>query len=80
MWKQTDKQLHFLGGIILALVFGLFLGIWAGLAAAVIAGLAKEAYDSLGFGTLDKWDAVATVAGGIIGALVLFIAKIALVF
>jgi len=75
MWKQTDKQLHFLGGIILALVFGLFLGIWAGLAAAVIAGLAKEAYDSLGFGTPDRWDAIATIAGGLLGFLLIMISE-----
>jgi len=46
----------------------LFGGWVTGLVIAVAAGLLKEAYDSLGFGTPDRWDAVATIGGGLVGA------------
>ena len=73
--KQTDKQLHFLGGIVLALAFGLFLGAWVGLTAAIIAGIAKELYDMTGRGTPDVMDAVATIVGGLVGFTLILISQ-----
>ena len=75
MLKQTDKQLHFLGGVVLTLSVSLFFGSITGLVVATMAGLVKEAYDSLGFGTPDKWDAIATIAGGLLGFLLIIISE-----
>jgi len=75
MLKQTDKQLHFLGGVVLTLSVSLFFGGITGLIVAVMAGLLKEAYDSLGFGTPDRWDAIATIAGGLLGFLLIMISE-----
>ena len=37
--------------------------------ASVILGIAKEVYDSRGHGTVEVLDAVATIAGGVVGAI-----------
>lgn len=70
-----DKLLNFLGGIVLCLAVSLFLPPVIGLAVAITAAIAKEAYDSLGFGTPDVMDAVATVAGGLVGFLLIMISE-----
>ena len=60
-----DKLYHATAGaIVSAVVFCVTGNPWFGLAAAVIAGAAKEFWDSLGHGTVDVWDLVATAAGG----------------
>ena len=51
------------------LATSLFFGWVIGLCVAVVAGLAKEWYDSLGHGTPDVWDAVATSTGSVLGAI-----------
>lgn len=61
---KIDKQAHFLAG---AAIAGLLVSygispVVAFLAASVVA-LAKEVYDSFGYGTPDKWDFVVTVLG-----------------
>jgi hypothetical protein len=59
-----DKLIHFLGGAFIAsAVFGLTGMFSAAVAAAVTIGVAKEAWDAMGYGTPDIWDAVATAAG-----------------
>lgn len=63
-----DKQAHLWAGLAIMLSVSLFFGWIAGVIVATMAGLAKEAYDSLGFGTPDRWDAVATIGGGLVGA------------
>ena len=63
-----DKQAHFWAGLAIMLSISLFGGWIAGLVVATAAGLLKEAYDSMGFGTPDRWDAVATIIGGLVGA------------
>jgi len=63
-----DKQAHFWAGLAIMLSVSLFGGWIAGLVVATAAGLLKEAYDSMGFGTPDRWDAVATIIGGLVGA------------
>jgi hypothetical protein len=64
-----DKQTHAWAGLAIMLSASLFFGWGVGLCIAVVAGLAKEWYDSLGNGTPDIWDIVATLTGGAIGAL-----------
>ena len=63
-----DKQAHFWAGLAIMLSVSLFGGWIAGLVVATAAGLLKEAYDSMGFGTPDRWDVVATMIGGLVGA------------
>ena len=68
-----DKQLYiFSGGMLAALAwpFGAVLA----LLILVVAAIGKEVRDSMGYGTPDAWDAVATILGGsvVIGWLSLF--------
>lgn len=65
---SIDKQSHFWAGLAIMLGVSLFGGWIAGLVVAVAAGLLKEAYDSMGFGTPDHKDAIATIIGGLAGA------------
>lgn len=67
----TDKLLHVAAGYFIATVLPV-LPIY-GLALATIAGIAKEAYDSRGHGTVEVQDARMTVAGGFMGFLVLLL-------
>ena len=59
-----DKQLHLLAGFIIALCF-IWFGALVALGAVTAAGIAKEIYDYFFKGTVDIWDAVATVIGGL---------------
>jgi hypothetical protein len=61
---KIDKQAHLLAG---AAIAGLLVSygtspVVAFLVASAVA-LAKEVYDSFGYGTPDKWDFVVTVLG-----------------
>jgi len=60
-----DKIVHFLCGLVISLVVGLFASPHIGLIAAVLAGVAKEIYDinRTGFSVLDL---IFTVFGGLI--------------
>ncbi len=62
--KQSDKWFHFLAGIAAAFTFALFFGMWVGMIAAIVVGIAKEAFDMDGRGTPDIADAMATIVGG----------------
>lgn len=62
---MTDKQMHFFTGYFIATV--LPIPIWYGLLLCLIAAVAKEVWDSQGHGTPDVMDALATMAGGIVG-------------
>jgi hypothetical protein len=78
-----DKIAHFWAGLVIAALawpasyavavltgWAWVHGPWSALAAAVAAGIAKEAYDATGRGTVEALDAVATAAGyGVIIAL-----------
>jgi hypothetical protein len=69
-----DKQLHVLAGFLTAMVFqGLTGSLWVALLASGVVGAAKEAYDSLGYGTVDLWDFVATVVGGLLFVLLILL-------
>lgn len=63
-----DKANHFITGLYIFLLFGVFIHPIVGLSAAIVAGILKEIYDKLsGKGTPDIWDAVATAGGGLLG-------------
>jgi K+-transporting ATPase A subunit len=64
-----DKVAHAWAGLAIMLTVSLFFGWGVGLCIAVVAGLAKEWYDSLGNGTPDIWDIVATLTGCLVGTI-----------
>lgn len=63
-----DKQAHFFSGWAGAATLYPIAGIYALLPVAA-AAVAKEWWDAQGHGTPDKWDAAATVLGGVAGVL-----------
>jgi hypothetical protein len=64
----ADKQMHFIGGLVIAVLFTPFIGAYSITVVAIVA-LLKEIYDYLhkDIHTPDFWDWVATVLGGILG-------------
>jgi len=58
-----DKQAHFFAGAAIAATIALYLNPVLGLAAGVLAGLAKELLDRMGYGTPDVKDFIATALG-----------------
>jgi len=71
--SNLDKVAHFSGGYILATALPITPAYGLGL--AIIAGKAKEVYDSKHQDkhTADKWDMFATWLGGVVGYIVLLI-------
>jgi len=68
-WTGRDKQLHFIGGaVIAAAVTAATRDEWAGFAAGTTAGLVKEVYDSTGRGQVSGKDFVVTALGAYVGA------------
>ena len=62
-----DKLIHFLGGgCIASVALGLSGSMVVAVAVTVAIGVAKEAWDAMGNGTPEIWDAVATAAGSLI--------------
>ena len=59
-----DKLLHFVVGSLVYASTSWLLGYYALIAVLVVA-VGKEMYDFVYGGTVDKWDVVATMAGGI---------------
>ena len=83
-WKAgKDKNLHFLGGLSMALVLGFLLRTYTRLAIWVIALVVlvtvsfvwygKEIWDSMGNGCADIWDLWASIMGVVIGVTVLVV-------
>lgn len=64
----ADKQMHIVAGFIIAAVITPLIGLYSIAVVAVIA-TAKELYDDMNkdIHTPDIWDLVVTVAGGILG-------------
>lgn len=58
-----DKQAHFFAGAAIAATIALYLDPTLGLAAGILAGLAKELVDRMGYGTPDAKDFIATALG-----------------
>ena len=72
MTIPKDKLLHFVAGLICAtFVYLITLNLTIAIGASVILGIAKEIYDSRGHGTVEVLDAVATVAGGVVGTILI---------
>ena len=67
----ADKQMHAIGGFLIALVLTPFIGWYSVVLVAMIA-TAKELYDYLHpeSHTADFWDWVATTLGGLVGFVV----------
>lgn len=62
-----DKLLHFVAGSICAtFVYLITLNLALAIGASVALGIAKEVYDSMGHGTVEIADAVATASGGVV--------------
>lgn len=61
-----DKLLHLAAGCVLSLAALALCGTLAALVIGIVAGVAKEAWDATGDGTVDPWDAVATAAPGFV--------------
>ena len=66
-----DKQMHFIGGLVIAALLTPFIGAYSIVVVAIVA-LLKEIYDYLhkDIHTPDFWDWVATVLGGLVGFVV----------
>ena len=72
MTIPKDKLLHFVAGLICAsFVYLITLNLTLAIGASVILGIAKEVYDSRGHGTVEVLDVVATIAGGVVGAVLM---------
>lgn len=67
----ADKQMHFIGGLVIAALLTPFIGAYSIVVVAIVA-LLKEIYDYLhkDIHTPDFWDWVATVLGGLVGFVV----------
>jgi hypothetical protein len=72
-----DKKLHLLAGLALSILAGLFVYPLIGLATVAVVGALKEVIWDwlLKKGTPEFLDFVATVAGGVLGAVVLHAAR-----
>lgn len=72
-----DKQMHFAAGLALSLLMGLLCTPTWGLLTAVVMGALKEIIWDwwLGRGTPEFLDFVATVAGGVVGYLILAVMR-----
>jgi hypothetical protein len=68
----ADKQMHFIGGLVIAALLTPFIGAYSIVVVAVIAAL-KEIYDALhpDKHTADFLDWVATSLGGVLGMLII---------
>lgn len=68
----ADKQMHFIGGLVIAALLTPFIGAYSIVVVAIIA-LLKEVYDYLhkDIHTPDFWDWIATVLGAIIASLLI---------
>lgn len=72
---RIDLQAHFYAGLAICLAVSLFTTPLIGFGVALLAGLAKEVVDKMGFGTPDKWDFVATAVGGLLGFVLIMISE-----
>ena len=68
----TDKLKHFgAGAIASAFVYAVTGDVTPAIAIAAALGIGKEIYDSLGYGTVEVLDAVATAVGGAVGVIIM---------
>lgn len=69
---RRDLVLHFLAGLLICGLVAYLTEPTLGFAAAMAAGIGKEIWDATGRGTPDKLDVLATVAGGVFAAFVVW--------
>lgn len=62
-----DKKLHFIAGLIIAILGGVIIDPITGLSFAIAAGIAKECYDDWKYNGYDIKDMFATWVGGCVG-------------
>lgn len=67
-----DKQAHFFAGAAISSVVALYLDPTLGLVSGILAGLLKEIYDRMGYGTPDLKDFIATALGACVVLPLLF--------
>ena len=75
-----DKKLHFIAGLCISvaamLLYFYYYGtvnVLLGVGGGMVAGVAKEVYDYLDYGLYDKQDMLATWAGSLLGAGLIYI-------
>ncbi len=72
MQIPRDKLLHFVAGSIAsALAYLITQNLTLAIGVTVFLGVGKEVWDSQGHGTVEVFDAVATVLGGIVGVILI---------
>lgn len=62
-----DKKLHFIAGLVIAILGGVIIDPITGLGFAIGAGVFKECYDDFHNKKIEVMDAVATAIGGCVG-------------
>lgn len=62
-----DKKLHFLAGLVIAILGGVIIDPITGIGLAIAAGIAKECYDDYSYGMFDIKDMIATWIGSVCG-------------
>lgn len=61
-----DKHWHFIAGETIAAFFAMVVGLEVCILPVIVAGFAKEAYDFFRTYKLDWWDLSATILGGLV--------------
>ena len=69
-----DKLLHFIAGMLITALFAVVFARFAPFAVtvAIVAGFAKEAYDEWSYGGWDWDDLLATIVGGVVMQIIVF--------
>ena len=75
-----DKKLHFIAGLCISVVAMLLyfyyygtVNVLLGFGGGMVAGVAKEIKDEIAYGGFDKYDMLATWAGSLLGAGLIYI-------
>lgn len=73
----SDKMLHFIAGLMITAFVAVVVPRFAPIAmtVAVVAGFAKELRDEIAYGGFDWYDLLATVLGGVVMQVLIFLIK-----
>ena len=73
----SDKMLHFIAGMLITALVAVIVPRLSpiAMAVAVIAGFAKEVRDEITYGGFDWYDLLATVLGGVVMQVLIFLIK-----
>lgn len=74
----SDKMLHFIAGMLITAFVAVIVPRFAPIAmtVAVVAGFAKELRDEITYGGFDWYDLLATVLGGVVMQVLIFLSLI----